>query len=361
MLKQRTLLRAAQRFTLDDDSVKLICHLSHELERLEGWSFLARLPYDVVWIEFSLHTKVREFELMGKLRHKFDPTDVAERMGYLMYRDAPDTMSPRWICQGFVKTKGEVTPEMVSYVFDPEGDPKFPIRGSSYWKSPTLSLRTGFPRMPIDAFINNVKVETKCDPEIMLSGLVSWKHHAIVGPGWMTPKMAAIVDPWWEAHLIERFKDNFERANKLILTQVYENSGHLRWLITMLAAINGLPKEIKYRAASKGMHSIGMYQVPYFNSSDISLSIPREDHVVYARKALDHEAGNARRPWHMVKGHWRVVELGKRKYMCRHMPTMIESGLGMCERCELLVRWIKDHERGDATLGVVDHGYTVHT
>lgn len=362
MLKDRTLLRGAQRFTLDDDSVKLICHLSHEFDRLEGWSFLARLPYDVTWIELSLHTKVREFEQMGKLRYKFNPEEVSPQIGYLMYRDAPDTSSPRWVCQAFLRQdNGEIMPSIVAYVFDPEGDPKFPIRGSSFWHASTLSLRPNFPRMPVIAALKDGEVTTACDPEILISGMVHWEKHGISGPSWMTPKVAVIIDPWWEAHLEERLKSNFVRTCRLILNDVKENSGHLRWLVTMLAAINGLPKEVKQRTASKGARSVGMYKVPYFHSSDISLTIPREDRIIYAHKMLNHAASSVHRPWHLVKGHWRVVEPGKRKYMCRHVPVMVEQGLGMCERCELLVRWIKDHSRGDATLGVVDHGYNVHT
>jgi hypothetical protein len=37
------------------------------------------------------------------------------------------------------------------------------------------------------------------------------------------------------------------------------------------------------------------------------------------------------------------------------MPTIVEHGLGMCENCEMLIRWIKVHKRGDPELGMVEH------
>jgi hypothetical protein len=40
---------------------------------------------------------------------------------------------------------------------------------------------------------------------------------------------------------------------------------------------------------------------------------------------------------------------------------MVENGLGICERCELLIRWIADQTRGDEALGVVTHTYDITT
>ena len=56
--RYRMLLRGAERFVLDDDAVRLVCELSHERNRLIGWSFLARLPYDTLRIEYDTHVKM---------------------------------------------------------------------------------------------------------------------------------------------------------------------------------------------------------------------------------------------------------------------------------------------------------------
>jgi hypothetical protein len=383
----RQKLRAAQRFIVGDDSVRLVCHLSHEQNRLEAWSFLARLPYDTVWFEFSLHEKVKEFERMGTLRQPFDPANVAQRMGLLLWKDTTDERNPRWVAHTFVKTTdGMISPDMLAYVFHPEGDMRFPTRGSDFWHAPTLSLIPGLPRLPVSIFADDgKKIQTECDPEIVLGGLIGteggsyplyehnhgWMHlqvpeddnkaSMISGPDWFTPRMAAIVNPWWEAHLRHRYKDNRERWNKLILHEVQENAGHLRWLITLLASINGIPKTIRPLPARTGKRSLGMYQVPYFSHNIVDLTIPAEDKVLYARSKLNKAASNVHRAAHPVRGHWRVIERGKRAYICRHDPVMVEHGLGMCSKCQLMIRWITDYHTGTPMVGVTTHEYNVKT
>jgi hypothetical protein len=62
-----------------------------------------------------------------------------------------------------------------------------------------------------------------------------------------------------------------------------------------------------------------------------------------------------------VSGHWRIIERGKPlpPYFCHHEPEMVDKGLAICARCEMLIRWIPQHERGDASKGWVDHTYRV--
>jgi hypothetical protein len=380
----RTLLRQAQRFDLEDDSTRLICHLSHEEGRLEGWSFLARLPYDTLFIDINQHAKVQEFGAMNKLRAPFVASEVSPQIGYLMHRDEPDGESPRWVCHGFqFHEENDVLPHILSLVFDPEGDPKWPTRGSKFWNAPTLSLRPGFPKMPVDIQDSGGRtIHALGDPEHVLIGLYhansgkqgvealrnpdgsyTVNDEVVSGPDWLMPRMAVILNPWWEAHLANRLKDQPERTNKLIMTEVRESAGALRWLVTMLAAINGLPRDVVHHTPRTTRHSVGMYQLPYLGASTISLKVPRENRLVHARKALDKEARLERHNRrHTVIGHWRVIERSKRgTYLCRHSPVMVEHNVGMCERCQLLVRWIESHERGDATLGRVEHKYVVET
>jgi hypothetical protein len=69
---------------------------------------------------------------------------------------------------------------------------------------------------------------------------------------------------------------------------------------------------------------------------------------------------SARRRRHKVRGHWRVIEKGKRLPVpCNHRPTMVEGGVGICLACERLIRWIPWFMRGDASLGFVEQDYTV--
>lgn len=386
MAKHRTQLRRAEKFVLDDDSVRLICHLSHEKARLEAWSFLARLPFEVCWLEFNLHAKVDEFNKMGGLSKPFNPDEVSPSVGYLLYRDDAGAQSPRWVVTQFYEVAGETLPGLLSYVFDPEGGDYAPVRGSTYWRSPTLSLIPGFPKLPIVADIAALEISTTCDAEILATGdmRLAWQDadennelgivipagtpyetaadgrmifHAddkdiITGGDWARSRMAIIPEPWWQS---------FRKPTVATLaTEVREEMGHIRYIVTMLAALNSIPRDVKEAQTLTGKRHIGGNILPYFQHRTVTLRVPNDDRIVWARKRIDSEFRNAPRPWHRVKGHWRIIERGKApSHICRHQPTMVESGVGMCEKCQLMIRWINDHTRGDPELGIVEHTYSV--
>jgi hypothetical protein len=393
--RYRAALRQAQRFVVDDDAVRLVCHLSHEQKRLEAWSFLARIPYNNFWVEFSLHEKVLELDRMGSLRNGVDLTQVSPVMGLLFYLDG-DATATRWICHMFTKLNdGTVTPDVLAFVLDPEGSPLNPLRGSLQWRAPTLSLRPDFPKIPIrvqfrpngkiddpvgmavnpeDVTYEKIKVkgrlltpdifelDDKVDPEISLLGLWAWNADTglIESPDWLTSRTAVIIEPWFEA-LTDTSDKARQHRTDIAFAQCDELAGQFRWILTLLAAINGLPKNVK-PVHSAGRQTVGMRVLPYLQHSTITINLPREDRIRRARVLLDRTGRNARRPWHQVIGHWRVIERGKPLpgYFCRHVPAMVEHGLGMCEKCEMLVRWIPAHSRGDPNIGMVDHTYNVH-
>jgi hypothetical protein len=377
----RSKLRTAQRFIVDDDAVEIAAGLSREFNRLEAWSFLARLPYDTMWLQFNLHHKI---ECMRKLDDRMLPLDadlVSPVLGYLLFRD--DTgPSPVWIAHEFYQADdGKPFIGMLAFVFDPEGDTMWPIRGSKYWRSPTLSLRKGFPRMKItvewtgavrDDQPATMPITADAAPEIALCGIYEPVKEAevtmdadgmhatgdfVTAPSWFINRGAVIVDPWWDHYLAHRWQDDTERVNQLILFQINECRGAMKFLITLLGAINGLPRDVKPILTRSGKRPVGMNMLPYLGHSHLRLTIPRDNRVVWARRTLDHAAGSSEtRRQHPVRGHWRIVERGKKvTFLCRHMPTMVEHGLGICENCEMLIRWIPQHVRGDPEKGMVDH------
>ena len=356
LMKQRQRLRAAERFVLDDEAVRLVCRLSHEADRLAGWSFLARLPYDTLWIEFSLHVRCDEYEKMGSLNAPFDPEDVSERLGYLLFKDGGGS-DARWVCHEFQIVNNQPTCGMFAYVFDPEGDAVVPVKGSDLWRSPTLSLIPGFPRVKAKNSATGVTYEI--DPEFMLAGIFEQdaEQHA-TAPIWFINRSAVIIDPFWNA----RFgTDKISQHFPTFATELQELRGSLRWLVVLLATINGLPRDVKPAVTRPGKRAVGMNLLPYLQHHNLSIRVPRDNRVVYARRSLDRAARNAQRAWHRVIGHWRVIERGKARDLCRHIPVMVEHGVGMCERCQLLIRWIDSHSRGDPSIGIVDHdAYLIH-
>jgi len=382
-------LREAQRFILDDEAVEVTAGLSREFERLEAWSFLARLPYDCMWLQFNLHHKVEALRALDDRMLPLDRENVSPLIGYLLFRDT-DGDSPVWIAHEFYQTsEGEPFIGMLAYVFDPEGDPMWPVRGSKYWRSPTLSLRKGFPRLPVflemptktgEGEESTIPFECPADPEIALCGVFEPKgtpdedgkvrfdftidddgghiQNDLVGaPSWFLNRAAVIVDPWWDHYFAPRWRneEDTKKANDFLMFQINECRGAMKFLITLLAAINGLPRDIRPIVTRSGKRPVGMNMLPYLGHSHLRIELPRDNRVVYARNTLDGNEAVQHRRNHPVIGHWRVVERGKKiTHLCRHMPTMVENGLGMCEICEMLIRWIKPHRSGRGE-GFVDH------
>lgn len=384
MARYRTELRRAEKFVVDDDTVRLICHLSHEKQRLEAWSFLARLPFDVCWFEFNLHAKVSEFHKMGRLSKPFNPEEVSPNVGYLFYRDDAGSVSPRWVVTQFYEVAGETLPGLLSYVFDPNGSDYDPVKGSTYWKSRTLSAIPGFPRLPVVANIGAVNIATTCDAEILATGdmHLAWQNpdgegviipkgteyetdkdgnmifHAdnvsvVRGGEWAHSRMAVIPDPWWQS-----FR---QPSHHTLATEVREEMGHIRYLVTMLAAINSIPREIKQAQTIPGRRTIGGNVLPYFQHRTVTLRVPNDNRVVWARKRLDTEFKNAPVPYQRVRGHWRIIDPGRSAllHVCRHEPALVENNHGICGKCEMLITWVKDHQRGSPEFGIVEHTYKV--
>lgn len=357
---QRQRLKLAQRFVLDDDAVRLIVNLQLEHTSIakvdalikatpirEDWLALARLPHNVMWIEFN--SQVEGIAARDAGLKEIDLDKWVERTGYLIFKDGEQTAT-RWVCHEFYSAKEDdgrilVHPGAIAYVFDPEGDDRSPLRGSHLWKSPTLSLRSGLP--------TGLVGETPVDHELLVTGMLN-----IDDDGSVVGRVAVIAEPWYDAHV--EIATNAEGLNKLISTKTDEGHHQFARLITMLAVINGLPHEVRLRAPNPGKRTVGMHQLSYLSWSTISIAIPPEDQLITARKLLDKAGREARRlRRHTVRGHWRVVDRKPVTHLCRHMPIMVENGEAMCERCERLVRWIDAHERGDETLGVVEHDYKV--
>jgi hypothetical protein len=365
---QRTIrakLRAAERFAVDDNAVRSVCFLNSELDRLEAWSALARLPHEPLWVEFDNFARLRAFEAMGISGEPIDPVASAALCGCLFYPDAAG--SSRWVCQWFgdndaARPSGP-WPRSFAYVFDPDGDPQTPTRGSNFWDKPTLSLRKGFPRATLklralDGDGPPVMKDFDCDPEIVLAGIF-YGNNVNAAPDWLSSRMAAIIDPWWEARHAALEVSNPQRWRELFLEAVEGESAEFWWILAMLAVINGLPSNAVAAPTRPGKHAVSMNQLPYFGFSTISLTVERDDEAI---RLLDKAARRARHlRLHKVRGHWRVVDQRPVTYLCRHIPAIVEDRHAMCSRCERLLCWIEAHERGDSTLGVVDHDYEVTT
>jgi hypothetical protein len=382
--RYREQLRRARRFVINDDMVRLTCHLAHEQPKIGTWAVLARLPYDTIWIELDLHTKVHEFESMGTLQHPFDPSQVSPRAGYLMQRE-PD--STRWIATEFVylsKEKeftwegfdknpnpwstddAEIVPSPTVIVFDPEGTSFRQVTGSTILKSPTYSFMDDSIPLRCEIQVGNHLVETMIDPEFALVGMYEPPETGVipidqvraVPPAWAQFKVAAVPEPLWAAHYSDPKKH--KGLMRLVAHDMQERAGLLRYLICLLGSMNDAPTSHRDVKGRKGERTVGAHRLKYFDHSVVTINVPKSKALKFVSRELDKAATQAQRALHQVRGHYRVIEYGHRlPYVCRHVPLLMEDGVGFCERCERMIRWIDDHQRGDPRLGITEPSYVV--
>jgi len=110
------------------------------------------------------------------------------------------------------------------------------------------------------------------------------------------------------------------------------NGQELRKALTLLAAINDVPIGVRHVEPSRGFIAQGRYR-KFLDHNVITVTLPKgRDPQKVARQII----AKARRRAHQVRGHWR------RDW--RHEGLRI---------------WIKEHQRGDASLGFVTHDYRV--
>jgi len=109
-----------------------------------------------------------------------------------------------------------------------------------------------------------------------------------------------------------------------------ETAGELRRIWALLSTINELPVRIEPVKQHRGFVARGQYR-KFLDHSIVRIIIPgRRTPQQVARAAIT----LSRRRAHMVRGHWRKSEKEGRI-------------------------WIREHQRGDATLGWVTHDYVV--
>ena len=264
-------------------------------------------------------------------------------VGYLLFRDS-DGPSPVWIAHEFYQSPstGEPYVGMLAYVFDPEGDTMWPVRGSRYWRAPTLSLRKGFPRMPVEItgprhHDKPITIKADAAPEIALCGIfqpseeieikeagdITALTEAVTAPPWFVNRGAVIVDPWWDHYYAERWKTDADRVNRLLMHEINECRGVMKFIIALLAAINGLPRDVRPILTKPGKRPVGMNMLPYLGHSHLKIELPRDNRVVWARQTMDHTAHARGRREHYVLGHWRVVEGEARQI---HLPPHADDG-----------------------------------
>lgn len=263
-----------ERFSLDDAAIDLVrdlsgCNVRTLLERI----FLARLPFDKLWIEYEF-------------KHRKINPDVDAQVGYYLHRMRPDDPC-EWSIRAYQKDKGFSLLE-------------WPWTGIIYTEkfSGPITHIAGSADAPHGYGVDN---------------------HIFWGYGEKTRGVQQLLE--------------FGFAESSRKEAAVELAGLPRFVCTILALINDGPISIE-KSTPSGKFWTKRGQRPYMATNTIRLKIPTRVRYIaqYASKYLS--AAKKRR--HQVKGHWRNYEGGKKV-------------------------WIREHLRGDASLGFVNHTYSVGT
>lgn len=351
MRKYRTLVKQAKRFYLDEGFIETALTLSYEIDKVQHWLNIARLPFPVVWMEYDTRHKV---SVSVKSGHTIkgpddDYSTVQPRTGYLMQEIDKD--SGTWVMSEFVDKCDKdhvfagVAPEPMGWWVAPEGNVSALPGISKIWGSTAEFSEDG----DSDTF-----------ERIALGSTVPlpWARHRII----------SLLEPTWgEASLEATGTIETKVVRDFLVDRVQhcarETRGVIRFLITVLALLNQAPNVKHIHAGRAGYRPKGMHRLPYLGHSTVTIELPKTKPMIVLARSLD-KAAKDRRHYraHHVRGHFRVAEYGKRPDLrCDHLPTMVEDGLGICTRCERLIRWVPHHTRGDATLGWVEQDYHLTT
>lgn len=345
--------------SLSVDFVDLVCNMCQNIEKVEYWCNLARLPYPTMWMEVDGHEKVKSMNRHGNLIEPIDLDNVPTRLGYLFQE--LDASSGAWSMTSFLSdwvdktgkpNENSVGIDCITWFFAPEGTS---VRMAKL-ALPYKSLHDNFP----DVLPKGIEAVG-----IGLQAAIGTSKAVAMTP-WIENRLQVAIEPLYQIAMDEFIKNNgniVTLSNHMVKQTIYslrENSGLIRFMITALALLNNAPNVKHIVSPKTGYQLRNFHKVPYLGHRTVELVIPKRKPIVHFTKLLKNASDERRKVRaHSVRGYFRQIEHGKPTIRCDHVPTLVENGLGICLKCERMIRWIPTHTRGDATLGWVQHDYNV--
>ncbi len=310
----KNVLNRAVPFTLDREAVRMIVQLtnvqnqtySEDVQRLLLYKGLARLPFDCVWIEINYDDRLDariEFQDPSLVKAE----DAPQRLGWLLTRLDDTTWSAVTVGTGIDAVDLITFPYAHVLSTDGDVDPKYQhqMKTSVAQLHSTSSVQWGF--------LNTSSDDTN-NYEVLLNSA------------------AVQIAPDWKDYVT----DTQEREIALHGT-LNEQGGDLRFLVGALAMINCLPREeVPYKPRG-GMRAGGSIK-HYLVNRTISIKIPARVRKATSWAHRQMKLTEIRMRRHRVRGHFRIIKKLD----------------GTQERT-----WVKDHLRGDGSLGWVQQDYQI--
>ena len=316
-----THIAQARKFVLDESMSAFMADLSYvslnacrtvakRQHLVESMRKLARLPHAITWLEFDKQAhrrRVKEFYHPDIIA---EPDSVPDRSGWLlMQHPQVETAFMALHC--------------TSHSWD-QGNRRTAIPNSSHFAYAWTSDDSvpPWPRDPLfhldhDARIDDTDRLTRATPAGILTGVLEYR----------TECLSIIPAP----HFNNEKREEFAKAAGRHFNPLGELAHDARYLWSLLATINDLPTTIRTVKPDRGYISRGQYK-KFSEHKIISLTVPQKRYATVAKRAI----AIARRRGHNVRGHWRINRW--------HAGERI---------------WIREHTRGDTSLGYILHDYSV--
>ena len=320
----RTHLLQARKFVLDKSMSAFMADLAYaslpavrnakrDQEVLDGMRTLARLPHKVTWIEFDMTARIKRANEAYGVTLKSEDSPTKGGWLFVQHPEIETAFLAVECLSHTVPTKfgdtdfGEPlipTPagHFINWVWTTDDTP-LPdwIHSSTSWSKALLKDVAG---RPVESY---------------LTGIETYRSKSI----------GVIAAPFM---LYSGIWDAVEKGPHIVASWLKNSASDMRYAWSLLAAINDTPVTAEVVRPAKGYVARGRYR-KFLDHTVIKLTIPGKiDLRTLARRV----SRLSRRRAHEVRGHWR------RDY---HNPG---------ERL-----WIKEHQRGDASLGFVTHSYDV--
>lgn len=356
----RDRVKKAERFVLTDDYVRLAVDTSMQFAKVPTWTNLARLPYEHVWLEWDQHVKCKHAE--GHAIEPFDPDLTSQRGGALFRQIDPET--GLWVVQRWESQlqKNEAFMSNICWLLAPEGNAIMRFQPPAPYR-PMLQV---FPEIAINKHTPTVTAEEFESLSFGLYGRPELHefvaNRVVTCPDPLGMLLMQNAEDVWGAGS-KTYRELRANLGKMNMWCIREDIGLMRFFVTMLAMLNEAPTVRHVAKPRGGPRYAGMNTLPYLTHSIVEVTLPKRKNAVTYLSGLFNKASAERRKnrAHWARGHWRQIEYGKgpQARACSHHPTLVEEGVGICTRCERMIRWIPSHQKGDAALGWVTHDYVI--
>jgi len=311
----------ARKFVLDEGMSAFMADLSYvslnacktiaaRTHLVESMRKLARLPHATTWIEYDKQAHRR------RVKEAYHPDIVAEadsvpdRSGWLLMQHPKlETVFMAIHCTSHSwdnENKRQAYPNAGQFAYAWSSDDTIPPwpRDPFYHSNQPCRVVSGDP-------------ELMASPPGVLTGVLDYH----------TESFSVIHAP----HIGKEADEQFKRMGGRFFNPLGELAHDARYLWSLLATINDLPTSMAVVKPTKGYVSRGSYK-KFSEHTVISLTVPTKRYKTVANRAI----AIARRRGHQVRGHWRINRF--------HAGERI---------------WIREHVRGDTSLGFVLHDYAV--